>query len=285
LSVNPMVRDAGRRVRNTLRAVVRDVQRPPLYPPGHYYSPNPSVEDIKRALTVSGEPAGVDLHAEEQLTLARNLDLRFPAEGRWGASNEWFRAADAAVLRAMLLHVRPTSVVEVGSGHSTAVILDTADSDLPGLSLTCIEPHADRLRSLLRPGDRVRLIERPVQDVAPQEIASMVSPGGFLFIDSTHVAKPGSDVLHLMLDTLPLLPVGTFVHLHDIFWPFEYPEDWLREGRYWNELYFLRAFLSHNTAWQVLLFNSWLWSEHPEAVPHELLGYDPCSVWLRRVAD
>ena len=92
----------------------------------------------------------------------------------------------------------------------------------------------------------------------------------------------GSDVHYEILEVLPRLQRGVLVHFHDIHWPFEYPEKWLREGRDWTEVYLLRAFLTGNTAWQVLLFTSWLWSQRPDAVPAELRGLPTGAFWMRR---
>jgi hypothetical protein len=73
------------------------------------------------------------------------------------------------------------------------------------------------------------------------------------------------------------------VHLHDVFWPFEYPATWLREQRDWTEDYLLHAFLIGNTSWEIMLFSSWLWRCHPERVPEHLVAQEPSSIWLRRV--
>ena len=252
-----------------IRAVRHDAVRPPYTAPGHYYSPQTSPEDIERAVTTRQSPAGVDLRVADQLALAAELDLSPPDEGRWVDGNGMFDAADAAMLRAMMLRNRPRRMVEIGSGYSTALALDVAGSSLPELHITCVEPYPDRLRSRLRPGDdqRITLIERPVQDLAPEALAPGLAPGDIFFIDSTHVAKAGSDVLWLFLRTLPLIPPGVLVHVHDIQWPFEYPDEWLRERRDWTETYLLHAFLIANSQWRIELWGDWLLTEHPEVVP------------------
>lgn len=226
------------------------------------------------------------MRADDQVKLAGELDLSMPPAGRWIATGQsMFMEGDAAILRALLIRFRPARLVEIGSGLSTAVALDVADGILPALRITCIEPYPERLRSRLRPGDekRLTLIERQVQDVTPEELVSGLEPGDFFFIDSTHVVKAGSDVVWLYLHTLPLLPPGVIVHVHDIFWPFEYLDDWLREGREWTEIYLLQAFLMYNADWEILLFGSWLWHEHPELVPADLAASRPGSIWLRRI--
>ena len=52
------------------------------------------------------------------------------------------------------------------------------------------------------------------------------------------------------------------VHLHDVFASFEYPVDWLREGRAWNEQYLLRAFLQYNGHFEIRLFGNYIVSRH-----------------------
>lgn len=273
------------RLRYRARLGLQALAHPPYVPAGHYYSPQTSAADVARAKAARHEPEGIDLGIDTQVALARRLDLAVPPSDRWTArDNQMFGAADAAVLRAMLLEFRPRHVVEVGSGFSTAVMLDVADRTLPDLRVTCVEPYSARLRSRLRPSDwdRLTLLERPVQEVAPSELVADLGSGDVLFIDSTHVAKAGSDVLHLFQRVLPRVPVGGLVHVHDIFWPFEYPDDWLDRGRDWNELYLLHAFLQHNVEWEILLFASWLWQRHPELVPAGTQDLSPGSIWLRR---
>jgi hypothetical protein len=148
--------------------------------------------------------------------------------------------------------------------------------------VTCIEPNPDRLLGLLQQSDLVEVIAAPVQNVPLATFTSLES-GDVLFIDSTHVAKAGSDVVWLFLHVLPRLASGVMVHVHDVFWPFEYPSEWLREGRDWNEDYLLNAFLCHNDAWRIELFSSWLWQHRPELVPLDLRAQKPGSFWLRRL--
>ena len=52
-------------------------------------------------------------------------------------------------------------VVEVGSGYSSALLLDTVDGWLPGTEVTFVEPFPALLESLLRPedGERVTIVE------------------------------------------------------------------------------------------------------------------------------
>jgi predicted O-methyltransferase YrrM len=266
------------------------IRRPPYVPPGHFYSPLTAEADLDRALAWQDAPA-VDLAEQRQLGLARELRplLAQPLPGpRYVAANAMFGAADAAIYRAILNYLRPARVLEVGSGYSTAVALDEAGANqaLNGLEITCVEPFPSRLIGLLTVADedRLRLLRRPVQDVDLAEFERLRS-SDILFVDSTHVVKAGSDVVWLFLHVLPRLAPGVVVHVHDVFWPFEYPANWLRERRDWTEAYFMHAFLAGNTGWEILLFASWLWQHGAELVPPRLAGQRPGSIWIRKVQD
>jgi predicted O-methyltransferase YrrM len=274
----------------TIRAARAIALQPPYVAPGHFYSPLTTPGDVRRARAwadATNQLPGIDLRDEQQLALAAELSP-FLKEGATGARynpvNPQYGPADAAVYRAMLNYLKPRRIIEVGSGFSTAVALDEIDSSLPGVELTCIEPYPDRLLGLMRDGDHdaLTLLREPVQAV-PFSIYEQLASGDVLFIDSTHVAKAGSDVNWLLLHVMPRLAPGVVVHVHDIFWPFEYPATWLNEHRDWTEDYLLHAFLIGNAQWEIILFSSWLWQCHASLVPAELATEHPGSIWLRRV--
>ena len=275
-------------------AVLRD---PPWAPPGHFYSPIPGAADRHRAIerTKAGEAAGVDLRAEEQRSLARRLAPTWPdlpggpAPGwRYRPDNDFYPLSDAVVYASMLRHLRPPRVVEVGSGFSSALALDVADRWMGGgMEITCIEPFPKRLARLLRPADegRITVVPHDLQSV-PTEVFDQLARGDLLFIDSTHVVRPGSDVIRLFLDLLPRIPPGVHVHVHDVFWPFEYPAEWHEEARNWNEVYLLHAFLAFNPHWRIELLADWVWQDCADLVGRyrpDAIHPRPSSAWLRRV--
>ena len=114
---------------------------------------------------------------------------------------------------------------------------------------TWIEPETTLLRSLLRSGDerRVKIIEERLQTV-DKSLFTQLDEGDILFVDSTHVSKIDSDVNHILFEILPRLRRGVFIHIHDIYYPFEYPKKWIYEGRAWNEAYLVRALPCITTA-------------------------------------
>lgn len=279
-----------RRVYRIAKAMRRQL---PWVPPGHFYSPLTSPEDVERALRQPPVTDLVDVRADAQLRLVASLGpmwQEFPAGERWsgGPENVQFGLADAAVYSSVLRHFRPRRVVEVGSGYSSAVALDVRQEHGLTVDLTFIEPYTERLEGLLRPDDRATVVIRKefVQDT-PLSTFAALEPGDVLFIDSTHVLKAGSDVEHLMFRVLPSLPAGVLVHVHDCFWPWQYRPEWLRMHRDWNELYFLHAFLAGNAAWRVVLFNDWVWQTRPDLVEKHLpaaTGERPGGLWLEKMA-
>ena len=154
-------------------------------------------------------------------------------------------------------------------------------------TLICIDPFPGEL---LRNGSipaLQSLIETKVQDL-DLEFFSQLDPGDILFIDSSHTVKIGGDVNYLFLEVLPRLNPGVIVHVHDIFFPFEYRRHWvLNEFRFWTEQYLLQAFLTFNSEFEVLLGNYYLsryHKEHHRAAFPDLPRWIGGSFWMRRKA-
>jgi hypothetical protein len=270
-------------------------------PPGHFYSPLPDLEEVARRgaelfkSSVRSIP-GVELNEAAQLTLLERFRGFYSEQPftpqrssarRYHFENPMYSYSDALFLYFMLRHLQPRRVIEVGSGYSSCVTLDTSELFLQGsVKCTFIEPFPDRLLGLLRPGDkdRVEVLTSPLQQLASARFSEL-GANDILFIDSTHVSKIGSDVNRLLFEVLPSLSPGVYVHIHDIFYPFEYPRTWIEEGRAWNEAYLLRAFLQYNSAFEIVLFTSFLHQRHPQLLAElfPLSTRNPgASLWIRR---
>lgn len=270
------------------------------FPAGHCHSPIPDRADLLRRRErlfgpLPAELPGIDLAVASQLALLDRLAEAVPGplrprpgpSNRYGFENEFFGACDGTVLDAMLRRFRPTRLVEVGSGHSTSVVLDAREALGGRPALTLVEPHPERLLELARPGDLdgVTLVRERLEDVDRSLFAGLEA-GDVLFVDSTHVSRIGSDVNVLLLEVLPALAPGVLVHVHDVFYPFEYPEKWvLGHGWFWNEAYLLRALLAGGGNFEILFFVSYLQRLHRERLVDRLplcgIG-DGGSIWLRR---
>src|SRR5579875_453538 len=270
-------------------------------PPGHYYSPLPSLEEIERdRARLFGPPPrelpGVDLNEQGQLDLLHSFldfyrELPFPIdrqpELRYWFENPAYSYSDAIFLYCMLRHAQPQRVVEVGCGYSSCAILDTNERFLSSRArCTFIDPYPDLLLSLLREDDldKNRFLRSRLQDVPLSQFLDLEG-GDVLVVDSTHVMKVGSDVQYLFNEILPRLRRGVYVHFHDVFYPFEYPEEWVREGRAWTEAYLLRAFLAFNREFEIVAFNTYLERFHRPWFERHMplcLRNEGGSVWVRR---
>ncbi len=253
-----------------------------LYHTGHYHSPvvDPStVVDYVERERRSGwnEIAGIVVPLQEMEefwlrfadVIARTPFQEAQSKGqRFYYDNNIFPHGDAITLRAMMADLRPRSVVEVGSGFSSACMLDCADEFQLDTKFTFIDPNPERLLQLLLPHDhlRVTVIEKPVQET-DDRLYTVLGPGDILFINSTHVLKTGSDVHHELFHILPSLQRGVIVHFHDIQFPFEYPDQWIFDDNYsWNEIYALRAFLMYNTDFRIRFWGNCLAQRRTEIV-------------------
>ncbi len=268
-------------------------------PPGHFYSPIVDVADV--TTRGSDTEAWIDLPGID-IDLAGQAEVWsewLPHVRRWEAGatsgtrryhaeNSMFGAQSAAVLAGAIGAFQPRRYVEVGSGFSSAVLLDVNEewrSDDP-VELTFIEPYPQRLETILRDSDRAActIIREKVQRV-DLAVFDQLEAGDVLFIDSTHVAKSGSDVLTEVFAILPRIQPGVHIHLHDVNYPFDYPEKWLVEqNRSWNEAYFLRAFLMYNAEFGIHFWPDVLsrFGAEVGAEDLHLLGTKPSSIWLSR---
>jgi predicted O-methyltransferase YrrM len=291
--INPMRRMPG------IGELKRFVRR--HYPARHPYSPLPDYREVKarseELFSKEVDPGpSIDLRSDAQVSLLRDLavfyvEFTWPERWRPGyrfyLANTWFRHGDAIILYAMLRHCRPQRVIEVGSGFSSALMLDTNEKFLNRSSrFTFIEPSPGRLLDLLDATDRqsVHLL-RNVLQATPLSTFLELQANDFLFIDSSHVSKIGSDVNYIFFEVLPMLRSGVIVHFHDIFWPFEYPREWIMDGGALNEAYVLRAFLQYNDKFEIMLFNSYIGYKCAPLVRElmpEFLKNTGGSLWLRK---
>ena len=245
-------------------AVDDDVATAPTlaFEPGHFYSPivdTAALGERREALWPANPVVGgIDFNdASHRHVLAEWFprfigDYDYPehldeaaSPARFYTQNPQFTWLDARALFVLMRAWRPKRVIEVGSGYSSLLIADVNQRFAGGgIDVTCIEPYPrEFLRSHVAGISRV--IERTVQSV-PTDTFRELAAGDVLFIDSSHVAKTGSDVNYLLFDVVPTLAPGVHVHVHDVFLPFEYPPDWvLVQNRSWNEQYVVRALLMY----------------------------------------
>jgi hypothetical protein len=274
--------------------------------PVHFYQPIPDTQSLPETLwDRPSELVGIDMNDAMQLDLLGNHFPKFRHEydqfpvqptgepGRFHFNNGLFDGTDALVAYCMIRHFQPRLIIEVGSGFSSLVAAEAIAKN-KNSALICIEPFPlDFLRQGF-PGLR-SLIEKKVEDIG-LEFFSQLESGDILFIDSSHTVKIGGDVNYLFLEVLPRLKPGVIVHVHDIFLPFDYRRDWVKDKfRFWSEQYLLQAFLTFNSGFEVLMANYYLRYRYLEdlkaafpnlenlkaALPNSV-KWDGGSFWIRR---
>lgn len=289
----------------------------PAFPDGHFYSPVVDTVEAARDEAVIWPPAlqpgplahmlksppteptvhGIDWNPASHEDLLRHQFPRlidgydYPENGspdtdvdRFYEINGQFDLTDARVLFCMLRMIRPRRIIEVGSGYSTLLMTDVNDRFLGGeVSITCVEPYPRPFMQRLHQGGAIALMEQRAQDV-PNQLFESLQKGDILFIDSSHVSKTGSDVNRLMLDVLPSLNSGVYVHVHDIFFPTDYPKSWvIQHGFSWNEQYVLQALLTDSDRFRVVYGNVLARTFHRESLVaffnHVMNG---ASFWMVR---
>jgi predicted O-methyltransferase YrrM len=270
---------------------VRDQYYQPLINPGR---------DLRKPLNQPRALPGIDWNLEEQLTLVQRFkyqdELKALPRSKKDApelhfyhDNPSFCPADAEFCYNIIRHFKPRRIIEIGCGYSTLLAMaaekkNKAENSDHGCTHTCIEPY--EMPWLEKLG--VTVIRSKVEDL-PLSTFSQLESGDILFIDSSHIIRPQGDVLFEFLEILPTLKPGVIVHVHDVFTPRDYPEEWVvREHRLWNEQYLLEAFLSYNSRFRIIGAVNLLKKEHTKALDEkcpmtaERPMDEPGSFWMVR---
>ena len=242
---------------------------------------------------------GITWNLEEQRDMVRawtrHADLferlrSDPAIARTAPSDEWyangyFDSPDAEAYAAMIAESRPDRIVEIGGGHSTLIARATIDELGLDTNLVVIDP-APRT-DVTSAADEVRL--EPIHEVDFSTLA--LTQRSILFVDTSHVLEPGTEVPFVFGEVLPTTPPGALIHVHDIFLPYDVPRLFIE--RVYMEQYVFQALLAHSNRYDIVLAMHALCREHPGAL-REVFGdqlgrartsaWGPdfgCSFWLR----
>lgn len=262
-------------------------------PFNHYESPYPNLREIREkeaeVFDYQKKVLDIDFNIERQLELVKQMKdidllgwgMQEKQEYRYYYDNTFFGKGSADVLYYMMQILRPNKIIEVGSGFSTAVMLDTNSSCFDNsIEINAIEPYAARLKALLRKDDNLKLQESFLQDI-PLDFFEQLQENDILFIDSSHVSRINSDVNYYLFEIFPRLAKGVYIHIHDMFYPFIYPKEWVYEGRAYNEMYLLRAFLMNNDSYSIQFFGEMLQRECPDKLCDKLNDIHG-SLWIRK---
>jgi predicted O-methyltransferase YrrM len=214
----------------------------------------------------------IDSYADELARIGENR----PPEPRW--DQVWFPRLDACAAYAMVRKSEPARIVEVGCGHSTRFLARAIRDGGLGTHLTAIDPEP---RASVA-GLAIDWVAARVQDT----ILPVLAAGDILFVDSSHVAGPGSDVAHIVGTVLPSLAIGVLIHFHDIFLPDPYPPEWA--NRRYSEQAAVTPLLASGT-YEVLFASRYVATRMADTLRRSSVADLPLmpgafenSLWLRK---
>jgi hypothetical protein len=242
--------------------------------PINFYSNSPSIEEIRDSFEYREHAPYLDERLFDGARMTALLTELQPFADEFAPdaefwNNSQFSFSDAMAYYCFIRNYRPQTIVEVGSGFSTLVALEAVKRNGSG-RIICVEPYP---RDFLLNAN-VDLVQQPAQSITLVQLDDWLSSDGdFLFIDSTHTVKTGSDCLHLYLRLLPKLRYRVLVHAHDIFLPFGMPQEWLLHKQiFWTEQYLLLALLTDNPRERVLFGSAYLQAFHTDVLTRWMGG-------------
>ena len=262
----------------------------------HYYDPFISPSKFKKPLHENRTLIGINLRKDEQLSLLKKFDYRnelleistLPKNKlTYSFDNGPFLSGDSEMLFNIVRYFKPQRVIEIGCGHSSLMIQEALtynqkENDKYFCEHTCVEPFENSWLSKLK----VKVVKEKVEDMDLIFFQNL-EENDILFIDSTHMIRPQGDVLFEYLELLPTLKSGVIIHIHDIFTPRDYLDEWFRDGMlFWNEQYLLEAFLTFNSEFEVICGVNFLKNNHFDEIllkcPMLTREREPGSFWIRR---
>ncbi len=249
---------------------------PYRYAPGTRPAGYPALEPLFRA----AEPAFRDV-IEAVEAVAADLAAVAAGPGPARFDQDWFPRLDAAAAYGLVRRLRPRRIVEIGSGHSTRFLARAVADGGLATEIVAIDPAPRASLGRLGVTHHAMLLA----DADPGLFAAL-GASDILFVDSSHVAMPGTDLDRIMGDVLPRLPTGVLVHIHDILLPDAYPEAWRWRG--YNESIPVAALLQGG-GYELVFSSHWVVSRRPEWIASGAVGRLPLpagaretSLWLRK---
>ena len=211
--------------------------------------------------------------------------------------NGMYYKREATTLYTMLRHFRPNCVIEIGSGHSSNVASLALDKNALQRGAQSRAKHIiiEPFRSSVvneQTWSSAEVLVKKVQDV-PMSIYEALGENDLLCIDSSHVMQPYGDTILELLFILPRLKKGVWVHIHDIYLPYDYrggvssSGPWVGKEHY-TEQWMLAAFLYENRKWEIIWSAIFLENDVSPDFFRDGFGggrQDSSGMYIRRIDD
>jgi len=260
----------------------------------HYYEPMFKTGELKKSLKSDRILPGIDFNVEEQISILNEFNyndelLMLENNSSFKFDNTSFKSGDAEYYYSIIRKFKPRKIIEIGSGNSTLIALEAIKKNKYEdvnyeCTMKCIEPYEMDWLELLE----VEVIRNQVEEI-DIEVFKELKDNDILFIDSSHIIRPQGDVLYEYLEILPVLNSNVLIHIHDIFTPKDYLEEWVIEKNYfWNEQYLLEAFLSFNNNFKIIGALNYLSHHYPDLfrkispIFSRELQREPGSFWIKK---
>tara|TARA_Y100000591_G_scaffold147391_1_gene126589 strand:- start:189 stop:1124 length:936 start_codon:yes stop_codon:yes gene_type:complete len=250
----------------------------------NYYEPSFNFDNLKKKLSDKRNLPGINLDIQNQIKNLKRFDYTDELKNlNFNFENNFFEAGDAEIYYQMIRYFKPKKIIEIGSGHSSLLAKEAIKKNKDDnfiTNLICIEPYENKW--LEKNG--VQVIRKKVEDIDLNTLYDL-DKNDILFIDSSHVIKPQGDILKIFLEVLPKLKTGVIIHIHDIFTPRDYPENWLKiENRFYNEQYLLEGMLDSSSRYSIMLSLNFLkhdfYKDLKNACPYLKEKSEPSSFYI-----
>ena len=154
-------------------------------------------------------------------------------------NNGFLPGLDIIGIYTILSKFKPSKYIEIGSGNSTKVAYKAKNEQNLSTEIISIDPmpraDIDKLAN--------KIIRKPFEDI-DFDIVDDLEENDVLFVDNSHRILPNSDAMTFFLEILPRLKKGVIVHIHDVYLPYDYPQDMC--DRFYSEQYGLAFYLLAN---------------------------------------
>jgi hypothetical protein len=231
--------------------------------PRHFYSEIPDIRLLRsssqwkapRTMTgirgdIDAQVAWVDQCTAPYRSALKGFEIHKSAVAANG-SDEGYGEVESDFLYCFIRAHRPSRIVQIGCGVSTAAIQRAAHDEGYSPQITCIEPYPTGFLQRESAAGHLNLVPKKVEDVGPACVESLHS-GDLFFVDSSHVLSPAGEVNLLILEMLPCLAPGVYAHFHDIHFPYDYNPDTLTSALFFpHETALLYAFLVMNSRFEI----------------------------------